>query len=237
MDKVFEKITLYDILGYVFPGCFLMIILLVDFFISNTEIAIKAIKATKGYDAIIIMLALIISHIFGTIISQISESSDIAECLFPRQALKKETNDDELIKELTERIDKEAIKKALENEGGFSCEGSSCIEVNKKATDYIYNVIQVDPDYSRIHGYASSEVLSRNSSLVCLIGFITTCSSIIVSYQQLLDSLFIYEAIILAGALIVGFLVLKERSERFAKKKVYYAVNWFVSKYKKKRNN
>lgn len=232
MDKVFEKITLYDILGYVFPGCFLMIILFVDFYISNTEIAIKVIKATTDHDAVIIMLALIISHIAGTIVSQISGTGFIAKYLFPRQARKKDINDEVLLVEITERINEADIISALKNEGG-----SSYTTVNKKALDYIYDVIQVDPDYSRIHGYASSGVLSRNSSLVCLIGFITTCGSIIFNYQQLVDNHFIYEAILLACSLIVGFLALKERSERFEKKRVLHAVNWFVSKHNKRTNH
>ena len=235
MDKVFEKITLYDILCYVFPGSFLIIVLFVDVYSLMPTKVSQLIKVSQDHDALLIMLMVIISHIVGTILSQICESSFLAIKLYRVQVEKKNINNECLINKLKQHITSADILQALKRSG------SSYTEVSKLSTDYIYSEIQADANYSRIHGYASSEILSRNSSLVCLTGAIITGVTMVVkvilniisksSWKYYLCFLVLHFGI--TCFLIIGFYYLRQRSEDFAEKKIFYAVNWFISKYSK----
>ena len=233
MDKVFEKITLYDILGYVFPGFFLVIVLFIDIFSLMPNKTVQVIEALQDHDALLIMCMVVVSHIVGTTLSQICESSFLSQRIYRVQIEKKKTHNSRLILKLNKHVNSNDVVKALVKSG------TSYRVVNKEAVDYIYSEIQTDANYNRIHGYASSELLSRNSSLACLIGAIITFITMIlkaginiINKSSLKHSLFflvLYLIIILS--LSTGFNYLRKRSEAFADKKIFYAVNWFISKY------
>ena len=70
MDYIIEKITLYDILGYGFPGFFFMLIVVVGLY---DHIPQSFIQLMKDHDGVVLASAIVLSHITGIILSEISK--------------------------------------------------------------------------------------------------------------------------------------------------------------------
>ena len=234
MEAVIEKVTLYDILGYGFPGFFMLFILLIDFFNvipDTTKIHVK------DYGGILVVVLIVLSHVVGVLLSEIGKRMLILKGQIQRIPVLKgnrsipdlATRNKKAIyfERALESVNKEDLKSAL------SKSGSSYDLNDERAADYIYSVIQVNPEFSRIHSYASAEVMSRNSATACLIGGFLALILCVFRYSQWFDNG--YPCWFQLLVMIVFFLcsrLMYKRSITFGEKKMLYACNWFIIKYR-----
>ena len=250
MEKVIEKVTLYDLLGYGFPGFFMLFILLIDFINLIPDTTINLVKDHSG---IFVVALIVLSHIVGILLSESGKKMHILKGLIQKLPILKRLsqkiyalkglssvsgsasqNKNAIYERALEFVNKEDLKAAL------SKSGSSYDLNDERTADYIYSVIQVNPEFSRIHSYASAEVMSRNTATACLIGGFLALVLCVFRYFQLFDNG--YRCRFQLLAMIVLFLcsrLMYERSATFSEKKILYACNWFILKYcnQMKQNN
>lgn len=230
MEKVIEKVTLYDLLGYGFPGFFMLFILLIDFINLIPDTTINLVKDHSG---IFVVALIVLSHIVGILLSESGKKMYSFKGIRSVLGLA-DQNKNAIFKRALESVNQEDLKAAL------SKSGSSYDLNDERTADYIYSVIQVNPEFSRIHSYASAEVMSRNTATACLIGGFLALVLCVFRYFQLFDNG--YRCRFQLLAMIVLFLcsrLMYERSATFSEKKILYACNWFILKYcnQMKQNN
>lgn len=196
--ELLEKITLYDLLGYTMPGCVLIYILKwpQDF-------------TTKKISSLNIVMFIVFGYLLGILVSEISnlllkkwEVSNMAKTEVERKI----------------KLEADVIKIALEK--------AKVLQNNSVAADmglmwkyfrYMYMDIQADKTYTRIHNYASAEVLYKNMALVSAVYAVIYG----INNNQCIKTLLIF-------AVTVVFLL---RWWRFSKKKMVYTVYCYVNKY------
>lgn len=212
MDSVFEKITLYDLFAYFVPGVIFMCLTCVSFM---PEIFVHYVPAAwDGMTGYVVFVFLIFSYVLGIAISSLTE-------FLCRKIFRK-----------PEEIDETGLKRALLN-SGLQPDEITGIGEGKQPTPqnialYIYADIQSDSNYKRIHNYTSSENLYRNLFGAFLMsGLLTGLLGSLEDWAMLeqMTYLYVWEAVM---AIIFLF-----RWKRFRKKKMEYAVRWFVGKYLK----
>lgn len=245
MEAVVEKVTLYDVLGYGFPGFLMLFILLTDFINVIPDTTINLVKDQSG---IFVVAVIVVSHIVGVLLSESSKTVLLLKGLIvqkipalgtPSQLLSKfkkwlgltpgpASQDKKAIflEKTLESVNKEDLQTALLNSG-------SSYDINdERAADYIYSVIQVDPEFSRIHSYASAKVFSRNSAMACLIGGVLNLALCVLRWLKWFDNGYRCRFQLLAAIVLFACsLLMFERSITFGKKKIFYACNWFIFKY------
>lgn len=227
MDNLIEKITLYDILAYAFSG--FMFLLIAGYgrwesFLQTGE--------TEGGLTIPVFLLILVSYFMGILMSELSA---LAICLlnagwtrkvrerlvraFP--ALEKivlKRRGQESVGVLGSGVSEETVVNALI----ASKAEKSPEKIRKKGIEnyvpYMYGIIQVIPEYKRIHNYASAFVLYKNLSAA-------VCSGCLVLF---LSGRFTWREALAAGIVLVLLII---RAVRFYKKKNRYAIIWFVDKY------
>lgn len=213
MDKVFEKITLYDILGYGFPGIFMMSIMYALFY---KMVPSSVYDAMKDNDIIVLVMMIIFGHITGLLLSELSKTKMLKHFFSGNQS--------DRLKKYGDYV----INKSLGRSGLSTLKNWS----DEDKENYMYSIVQVDQAFSRIHCYSSAEVMSRNASIACFLGcFAVFFRPFIYGYNQSITSLSCFKHLLALFLLFCGFIFLKERSKRFAKKKKDYAVKWFIMKY------
>lgn len=153
MKDILEKLTLYDFLGYAFPGS--IVVLTLVFCCGNVAFW----KAYKDLLPYITFAAGILSYLSGLLLS---EATAEIQLLFKEKALQKEF--EEWSDERT--FIAAAIKKHRND--------SNPVEINnvkhwEKCMKYMYSAVQIAPETKRVHNYASTEVMCRNLSLACLV--------------------------------------------------------------------
>lgn len=207
--ELLQKITLYDLFGYALPGCVLLYI-----WKWSDVFAVGSVPAFT----IIIFAGL--GYLVGLLISEISE---IFTGLWKKSKKAKAAIEKKM------EIAPETIGKSLASAGVLRVEQNAA-NANARASahaedDYsllwnyftnMYADIQTDKNCSRLHNYASAELLYKNMACVSAISV-----GIFLWEQQRM-------AMFLGAVATVLFL---NRWYRFAQKKVLYTVYWYVARY------
>lgn len=193
--ELLQKITLYDLLGYTFPGCTLLYIW------NYSEIC-----NTKQDSFFFIGMFVVLGYLLGIAVSEFG--AVLRDILGIR--IKKNLNG-------KVKIPLEIIKKAFLNAGFISKinEDFNWEIVSERFLE-IYADIQADKNYSRIHNYASAELMYKNMAVVSLV-----CGIRYISEVQKSASLIC----------IVVCMLFLHRWRRFYEKKISYSLSWFVQKY------
>ncbi|MCB6545885.1 hypothetical protein [Blautia glucerasea] len=232
MDNIFEKVTLYDILGYLVPGLLFEILSMVIFTlkyvyalgnIPKTQIVLKILENSKNISGIITLGIIILAYCIGLVIS---EFGNLIENLW-RCIGKKEKKD------WLKRVEKniivadEEIKEALIATGNYNETKLLGTDLQNDYNRFMYATIQKDEKYKRIHNYSSAKLLYRN--LMCAIVFaqIATCLFIRGGIGIWLNAYILVPC-------CVGILVLGMRWRRFYWKTIEYTKVWFVERYHEK---
>lgn len=205
MDSVFEKITLYDILGYIVPGSLIVMSVCGKFLLGSYDDAVSLYENFKG---VLTYGFILFSFICGVLVSELSR-----RWINWKEKKKKE-------KEKADKfsVPEDVIKRALKNANIIEDD----IEDVDQYIEYMYGDIQSDKEYKRVHNYASAEVMYKN------LAFSTPISMIIVS-SYFCGQICIMVPIIIAGMLCAYIFWM--RRERFCEKKRRYAVGWYVKKH------
>lgn len=195
--NLLEKITLYDILGYTLPGCVLLYIL---------QYPDKLVEKNCTTFEMICFIAS--GFLMGIILSEIAELLTARYTSHPRTKRKMEEKLE---------VKPSKIRQALRT--AKILPRSEQIPDNELAEKYFTNMfsdIQADKQYSRIHNYASAELLYKNMALVCAV-----CSPIFGSRQYCMAMWFS----------ITATLIFLNRWRRFHERKILYTIYWYVHKY------
>lgn len=231
MDNLFEKITLYDILAYAFSG---FIFLLITGYGKWKSLPLSG--GTEEEQNLPIFCIVLLSYFMGILLSELSSmvmhmcivlksrSYDRFRSLLPfrgRVNYKRGKSEDigifgsgvpeetvigALIKAKVEKSPERIKEKGIEN-----------------YVSYMYGIIQVSPEYKRIHNYASAFVLYKNLSAAVCAG----------SFILFLNGRFTWRE---AMAAAIALMLLISRTIRFNKKKIKYTVIWFVDKFDKNKS-
>lgn len=218
MDSMLEKFTLYDLFSYFIPGflclCFIGISFLPEIIVNYDP------NIYSGLNGFFLLVFLILSYVTGIALSS------VAAFLFNRIPFKEIE---------IGKSDETILIRALVNSGLQQDEiNNKKNEAGKKAlsfvfAQYIYSDIQADSNFRRIHNYASSETLYKNLACAFLMSaFVTFLLSCFENWKMLYGMKYIY---IIEILFTIVFLF---RWRRFKKKKMSYAINWFIGKYAKK---
>ncbi len=200
MGPIFEKITLYDVLGYFVPGSLVMLTVCGMFLPSADQ---DGAALYQDYESLFIYGFILTSYICGILLSEIS------------RIIMDRSRENE-----KPPIPDESIKLALRNAGVIAAQDEDI-----KITDYfkqMYGDIQSDPEYRRIHNYASAEVLYKNLAPAVLISAVILC----ISFPE---GLWGKGIVLISGA--AGMRIAWHRGKRFRCKKQDYTVCWYVEKY------
>lgn len=217
MDGVLEKITLYDILGYLVPGSLLMMLILGGI---GQEKMLSYLKQWGDYKGALYFTFLLISYLVGIALSEAMAwvwncKRFMALIQKVRKCLKKENK-------ILDGISNEQIANALEKSG--ISENNDLIKSHVENNfmehyfSYVYGFVQKSDDYKRVHNYASAYVLYKNVTGALLLG------GIVVLFNKRWIG-------ILCIVMSVVFLI---RGVKFQDKKNGYAVIWFVEKFTNK---
>lgn len=215
MDSVLEKITLYDILGYLFPGCIFMLIIAA----SYKEQTLKLLNGLEAYTGILYFAFLLASYLVGIVISEMAtDILSIAERVFASIKSKvgrKGQNTDDFLRD--QMIS--ALKNSGVSDDISEIEGNTEYKSEKNYMSYMYGIVQSSPEYKRIHNYKSAQVMYKNLALVLVAGGIIMCKNHAANVGIRMVSF------------IMGVLFMV-RCYKFSKKTEKYTIIWFVDKFK-----
>lgn len=230
MESILEKITLYDILGYFFPGSIFLIIIL---FGGMQEETFGLMERWSNHMAVLYLAFVFAGYLAGVLLSELNEfiqfvckrlisvirESRLAKKKFMARILENGSQTTEMIfffqNQLAKALvmsgcceDEKTIKKKFQNKEGI------CYK------KYIYGIIQGSQDYKRLHSYASACVMYKNIAMGIL------ADSLILYFRFHINEWFC------VGGILVSVL-LSIRGRRFMEKKNQYALIWFMEKYKR----
>lgn len=204
--ELLQKLTLYDLFGYTLPGVIALLLY------GGGDILYWAGDITLGGLGLLVVLG----YMAGVMITE------IAECI--EWLLRKMLSDgikknywEELCKiyGITAKKVNYALRQAKVTEDDLGdCAGLTA----EKYMTYMYSEIQTDPQYSRMHNYASAELLYKNMAVVAV-------------YAVAMGVVQQHAAEIVAGA--IGTVLFLRRRIRFAERSKGYVICWFVQKYGK----
>lgn len=227
MDSLFEKITLYDVLGYLFPGALFEMIIILAYIVEQYGMGkmkeVSEICESAGKISGYIPVMLIISgYCLGIIISEFSVMIDS----IIKDFLKTEKPEKHNCGITEETLKKALIKAKVCNEQ----EINEILKQQKSDLQSIYGgamygMIQNDENYKRIHNYGSSQLMYRNVSCTLFLGGIYMLWRII--------SLHLYgiEEFILGMIYLSMTVVVYNRYRKTGQRKAEYVRVWFVEKY------
>lgn len=207
--ELLQKLTLYDLLGYVVPGSVMLVVW------NSTEL-----KSLLTGGVINTAIFIVLAFIAGIMISEITYwlKCVIDKCTGKRQwkAISRKTA-------LTrEKIERALVNAHVINQGDDAANANDdepdAFEYVHRYFSVMYANIQSDSNYTRIHNYASALLLYKNmtiAALACTIHGVCNCLN----------------GEIVVG--IVGFLCFFSRSCRFNNKRITYTLCWFLEKYGK----
>lgn len=202
--ELLQKLTLYDLLGYTLPGVAFLGICISNGFLPELEQA-------QDSGAVYWCAIIILGYIVGIIMTELME---LCGKLCKKIGLNKQYSDQ--IMEIY-GISELELKKALEKSKGMNIEQcNNGGELLHKYRSYIYSDIQMDEQYSRLHNYASAELLYKNMTFVF-------AAALVMAVLQL-----VWSNIIISVIGMVCFLI---RFRQFHERKIGYAACWFVQKY------
>lgn len=204
MDSVLEKITLYDILGYLFPGCVLLLICLFGIKADWTGEYLEQWKDSTGIVYFAFFLA---SYLLGIVLSEMTEW---VLCLFRKMKHKSHIMSDTFMDQLAAALKKSGVKEQ-ENDIREKLRHNG----EKEYMYYMYGMIQSSSEYKRIHNYASAYILYKNMTAALITGMILLHCTTGIGIG------------LCCGLGLIIFLLLV-RSYRFNRKKERYTIIWFM---------
>lgn len=163
MNNFLEKFTLYDWFGYMMPGT-LCVVMFGWCFYDNRILDILSNDIFKEYKLYIVLGILVVGYIVGIVLTQIGDFV-YNTCIV------------RLCGNITKKIGYDKIgygkiKEALVKSKVI--ESNTTIATDKDVDNYmgyIYGDIQTDAKYTRIHNYASMELICKNLSISILAGW------------------------------------------------------------------
>lgn len=203
MGSILEKITLYDLLGYFMPGS--LVTLLVGYGIltsGNTAMG----KWYQDYTGLVLYSFIVLSFVCGILLSEIGH------------ILLKGMGKEIYKLPLPLSIVQEAMEKA-----GLKYPSYDEEHLGKYLKD-MFSDIQSDPNYSKIHNYASAKHMYKNL-MVATIAMVLLSGGYFIRKQDCYSVLWIA----LAGCIITY--LFWRRYQRFEEKTRDYTVHWYVEKY------
>lgn len=220
MNSVIEKITLYDLFGYLIPGLVFIILVCAGPVYDYKEVREYLVDCT----GIIVSLGILLGFVVGMIISEIARMLFSGWVYLMRRIFQKEADSQDLMKVMNKYtgIDVDVLKKAIKRSGIPNSQMSL-----EQMLGVMYGDIQIDTCYSRIHGYSSSEVLCKNMVVSILAGGIIE-SIYLVWYNHSVSCRMMY----VCGAIwVFTIYIFARRYKKFKRKKEQYTILWFVQKY------
>lgn len=204
--ELLQKLTLYDLFGYTLPG----VLTLMLYGWDGTSYWMDDI--TLGSLALLIVLG----YVIGVMIAEFAE--------FIEGLLHKKISDNAVAKYWrgicsTYGISAKKVNDALKQAKVTEDDQNECVDMLvKKYITYMYSEIQADPQYSRLHNYASAELLYKNMAVVAVYAIVLG-----IVQQQISE--------IVIG--VIGAVLFVRRRIRFSERSRGYAICWFVQKYEK----
>lgn len=242
MNGLLEKVTLYDILGYLFPGCIMNLMVLVGLYHKYENFFGEIFFGKccfKEYTGGFYLAFFGVSYLAGLALSELSTLLVKLFCklfeLFHKYWLKgvkefigkfRRRQADEgdgatgvigVIGETGIPVDK--LVEALEKSGV----ADDRAQIKQKILDKgwkvykarMYGAIQYKGDYKRIHNYASMKVLCKNLAMALIVGEAVLCVCGLFSW-------------FFCAVVAAVFFLLASRGIRFGRKKNMYTVIWFT---------
>lgn len=204
--EVLQKITLYDLLGYTVPGTIFIMVLGICLYDGNVDM-----KKYTDYAGYICAGVILLGYALGMVISEVT---DIMYRIIRK--LFSVSRKDEI-----ELLGYSNVAHALKNAGAVEAENTiGSVEDVRTYYDFMYAAVQSDPQYSRIHNYASSQLVCKNMA------FVVFLSSILL--RQFRPDIMGNGGVVLG---IIMTLLFVKRYNKQRNKKADYAVAWFVQKY------
>ena len=234
MDSVLEKITLYDILGYLLPGSVLMLLLLYGLKQDELTSAQNQWRDNQGFLYFVFFL---VSYLVGIVLSEMmTQIWKIGKWFFKkvRKIVKKgdriigirrvnrfiqRKEDKRTEKLLIEQIAVALKKSGIKDETGVIINSVNDGTFGKRYMQYMYGIIQKYEECKRIHNYASAYVLYKNVAGALLIGAV-----FILCNCDCRNHWFGVGCILMS-------LIFIARGIRFQNKKEDYTVIWFLEKF------
>ena len=205
MSSVLEKITLYDLLGYLMPGSLVTLLAGGGMLISADE-AVK--KWYQDYTGLVLYAFIALSFVCGILLSE------AGHILLEIMNIKG--------KDYKSPLPFSIVQKAMEK-AGLQYPAFDESQMGKYLA-YMFSDIQNDKNYSRIHNYASAKQMYRNIMIAAIIDMLIG-GGYYVWKQDCCSALWIF----LAGTVIIC--LFGRRYQRFEKKTRDYTVYWYVEKY------
>lgn len=208
--EILQKVTLYDLLGYAVPGtCLLTVILGICVYGSDVVFQTDYV----GYLCGIIIL---FGYVIGIAISEVTDAF-LKRFLKKTNWFKTDQKDLEVRPEvLAAALEKAGLKQAVLE---MTNQDNDLLD---KYQSFIYADIQADPDYSRVHNYASAALICKNMAFV---SFVTTIEGTLfaIGNWPLL--------ILIVGIGIILIWAFMSRWRKNYWRKYQYANAWFIQKY------
>lgn len=209
MGSLLEKITLYDILGYTFPGCVLLFLLLG----TDVKCIFSFLDQWSDYKGAVYVIFFLTAYLCGIILSELADTI-LAILKKIKSPVSAEWERNAFLNE--------QVVKALKESGYYDASEAPADEIERsdvsKYMGYMYGSVQKGSEYTRIHDYASAYLLYKNLAMALGIGT---------------GVLFVSKGwnfgILIPGAILIALMV--KRSMRFYHIKNKYAVVWFLNKY------
>jgi len=206
MDSLLEKITLYDILGYMVPGIFFITLVLLPL---DPQTIMPEIELIEKIGTAFTLAAIAASYVCGLVLSEAARwLVDLYAHLLPDSCL------------LSGAVEKEQIISALKSSKLVKEENlSPDMEIGAEYYQLMNGAIQADGEYKRIHNYASAVILYKNLACAAFL-------SILVRHMFWQNPGGLYD---MAGLGLTAIFVV--RWARFQKKVRKYTEIFFVEKY------
>lgn len=217
MESILEKITLYDILGYFFPGGFFLLLIL---FGGMQSEVLELMESWNDYKAFLYLAFIFVSFLIGILFSELSEQ---VRLVWNKLVERRNENGNRFGEISMDEFFQNQLAETLIHSGVR--ESTDAIKENLQNgrhtyyKSHIYGVIQGRQDCKRIHCYASAYVMYKNMAVAIL------ASSLVLFFKFHMNS-----RLFVGGIFVCAMLVL--RSVRFMKKKNRYALIWFLEKYR-----
>ena len=230
MDSLLEKITLYDILGYLFPGSVLVMMILVSYREWMLE-TLYEFRDNAGilYFAFIItsyLVGIAASEAAGVVIKIMEFINKKASLIIQNMRSKERVKDKSVEKQEKNNFWEDQMISALKKSGVRDDESKIRDNINKKFTkqymSYMYGILQSDPDYKRIHNYNSAYVMYKNMAIILVVGTA-------IMYLNHAANNYVYISCFIIWTLFVV------RCFRFSEKTRKYTIVWFSDRYNEQK--
>lgn len=238
MQSLLEKITLYDILGYLFPGTLFETILIFTYitekyYLGEKNKLICMGKMLNKVQSYIPVLIIISGYLLGIIISELSDVLDKILTSVIKRIFEEDLFECLSLKENEYGITKKILKKALINSGiCIEKEMNDILKSNVEKTlqeiygRTMYGMLQNDEKYKRIHNYGSGQLMNRNLAYVLIF------DGVYIVYRIIMLKVFSWRIVVFGLFYLAMIYAVYKRYRKMKNRKSEYVRIWFVEKYK-----